>query len=57
MRDFNQEVHPEQVLKGTQGAQTVLKIPSGSSDNTYSPSSQPTKSYESIKSGPIMEKV
>ena len=57
MRDFNQEVHPEQVLKGTQGAQTVLKIPSGSSDNTSSPSSQPTKSYESIKSGPIMEKV
>ena len=45
MRDFNQEgsVQPEQVLKGTQGAQTALKIPSGGSDNTSSPSSQPSK--------------
>ena len=45
MKDFNQEgsVQPEQVLKGTQGAQTALKIPSGGSDNTSSPSSQPSK--------------
>ena len=45
MRDFNQEgsTQPEQVLKGTQGAQTALKIPSGGSDNTSSPSSQPSK--------------
>lgn len=42
MRDFNQEgsVQPEQVKKGTQIA---LKIPSGGSDNTSSPSSQPSK--------------
>ena len=34
MRDFNQEgaVQPEQALKGTQVAQTALKIPSGGSD-------------------------
>lgn len=50
MRDFNQDnlegsvsVQPEQVLKGTQGASTALKIPSGGSDNTSSPSSQPSK--------------
>lgn len=50
MRDFNQDnlegsvsVQPEQVLKGTQGASTALKIPSGGSDNNSSPSSQPSK--------------
>ena len=45
MKDFNQKgsVQPEQVLKGTQGAQTALKISSGGSDNTSSPSSQPSK--------------
>ena len=34
MRAFNQEgaVQPEQALKGTQVAQTALKIPSGGSD-------------------------
>jgi hypothetical protein len=40
--DFNQEgsAQPEQILKGTQ---TALKIPSGGSDNTSSPSSGPSK--------------
>ena len=45
--DLNQEgsAQPEQVLKGTQGqgAQTALKLRSGGSDNTSSPSSQPSK--------------
>ena len=42
MNDFNQKgsVQPEQVLKGTQEAQTALKIPYAGSDNT---SSQPSK--------------
>jgi hypothetical protein len=50
MRNFNQDnqegsvsVQPEQVLKGTQGAQTAIKIPSGGSDDTSSPSSQTSK--------------
>ena len=46
MRDFNQEgsTQPEQVLKGTQGAQTALKIPSGGS-----PSSRPTSAGSKAK--------
>ena len=42
MSDLNQ-AQPEQVRKGTQGSQIALKIPSGGSDNTSSPSSRPSK--------------
>jgi hypothetical protein len=41
IRDFNQE--GSAYLKGTQDAQTALKIPSGGSDHTCSPSGRPSK--------------